>query len=238
MKIRKQQLLVQFKQKQQNLFDIAEHLGLDSKEAIICSQELDSIVIQLQRLDDLKPLIEFLTHFHGNQDYFHSHKVLEKHWRTIFPIDKKSVYVGFFQLAIGMYHYRAKNSIGAIEMLSNASNILKNEAEDVTFLGFDAEKLNQLIVEALKNVMRKRPFSPIEIPILNKMLKLNAINNCKKLGFQWCNPNYTPDIKLIYKHKLLERSDLIQKRTQHLKIKANFNKVNFSRFTDFNLYQI
>lgn len=238
MKTRKQQLLVQFNQKQQDLFQIVNQLGLDSKEAIVCSQELDSIVIQLQRLDDLKPLIEFLTHFHGNQDYFHCYKILEEHWRTIFPIDKKSAYVGFYQLALGMYHYRANNVIGAIEMLSNAANILKTEAEDVVFLGIDAEKLNLFVFDALKNVMRKRPFSPIEIPIVNKTLKLNAKNNCKKLGFQWFNSNYKPDIKLIYKHKLLDRSNIIEKNTQQLKFKANLNKVSFIGFTSFNLYQI
>ena len=238
MKTRKQQLLVQFNQKQQALFHIASQLGLDSKEAIVCSQELDNIVLKLQKLDNLKPMIEFLTYFHGNQDYFHCHTILKEHWRIIFPMEKNSVYVGFFQLAIGMHHYRANNIIGAIEMLSNASNILKNEVEDVAFLGIDAEKLNILMNEVLRNLMRKRPYSSIEIPISNKMLKLNALKNCKELGFQWFNTSYIPDIKLIFKHKLRDRSNFIQKRTQQMKFRANSQKVKLSGFTGFSLYQL
>lgn len=227
MKSTKIKLSEQFDQKQQDLFNIISLFGHCSQLAINCSQELDEIVIKLQRLNDLKPMIEYLTYFHGNQDYFACHDIFEERWKKIHPIDKKSVYVGFIQLAVGMYHYRASNFIGAIEMLTNAAKILKNEIEDVYFLGIEGEKLNQLIYITLRNLMRKRPFSPIEIPIKNNSLKSEAIENCNKLGFNWFDPNYVPDVNIVFKHKLRDRSKIIEKRAQKLKLKTSVNIIKF-----------
>ncbi|MDF2536963.1 MAG: hypothetical protein K0R18_3125 [Bacillales bacterium] len=217
----------QFDQRQKDLFKIVNLFGLSSQEAINCSQDLDKIVIKMQKLSDLKPMIEYLTYFHGNQDYFTCHDIFEEQWKKIHPIDKKSVYVGFIQLAVGMYHYRASNFIGAIEMLTNAAKILKNEIDDVYFLGIDGEKLNQLIFKTLRDLMRKRPFSPIEIPIINNSLKSEAIENCNKLGFKWFDPNYEPSINIILKHKLRDRSKIIEKRAQKMKLKTSENNLTF-----------
>ncbi|MDF2556728.1 MAG: hypothetical protein K0R71_556 [Bacillales bacterium] len=224
MNTRKQLLHLQFKKKQKDLFKIVAQFGLSSQEAINCSQELDKIIYQLQRLNDLKPMIEFLTYFHGNQDYLQCRDILEEHWQTIQPNDKKSVYVGLIHLAFGMYYYRAGNIIVAIEMLSNAVKLLKTDINDIDFIGIDGEKLILLLEDTVKELMEKKPFSPFEIPIINKHLKYLAMENCNKLGLQWFNLNHTPDNAINFKHKM-HRSKVTDIRTQQLSFKANIQKL-------------
>lgn len=222
MNTRKQFLQMKFNQKQQNLFKIVEIFGINSQEAIYCSQELDKIILQLQRLDDLKPLIEFLTYFHGNQDYNHCRNILEGHWKTILPNDKKCIYVGFIHLAIGMHHYRAKNRISAIEMLSNAIKLFTNDFDDLNFLGIDGEKLILSINLTLKNLLSKKPFAPFEIPIVNENLKFVAMENCIKHGFTWFNPNSY--LKTTNKQKLRSYDHVFEKTNYQLNFKANIQK--------------
>ncbi len=165
-------------------------------------------------------MVDYLAYFHGNRDYFHCHDILEEYWKTIKPIDKKSPYVAFIQLAVGSYHYRAGNLPGANKMLSNAKRISLCQQSAITALGIDSVALIDLLTELITDLEHGLPFQDRNIPISNPSLLSAAKKHCQALTMPW-KVDSAPTEAIRLKHRLRDRSEVIEARLQQLQLKRN-----------------
>ncbi|MBE4910347.1 DUF309 domain-containing protein [Bacillus luteolus] len=162
---------------------------------------------------------QFLFHFHGDRDYFECHEVLEEYWKEDAPPERKQYWVGLIQLAVGLYHQRRENFSGAYRMIKNSLSIIKTEEKMILKLGIDYQKLITLLEERLSEIKLKKPYTSINLPITDNNLLTDCIQNCKKQGLQWGLTNAPTDEYIINKHKLRDRSDVIEERDRQMEIK-------------------
>ncbi len=162
---------------------------------------------------------QFLFHFHGDRDYFECHEVLEEYWKEDAPSERKQYWVGLIQLAVGLYHQRRENFSGAYRMIKNSLSIIKTEEKTILKLGIDYQKLITLLEERLNEIKLKQPYTSINLPITDNNLLTDCIQNCEKQGLQWGITNEAIDEYIINKHKLRDRSDVIEERDRQREIK-------------------
>lgn len=155
---------------------------------------------------------QFLFHFHGDRDYFECHEVLEEFWKEDAPPERKQYWVGLIQLAVGLYHQRRENFSGAYRMIKNSLTIIKAEEKMMLKLGIDYPKLVSLLEERLNEIKLKKPYTSINLPMIDDNLLADCIQSCEKQGLQWGLISPTVDDYIMNKHKLRDRSDVIEER--------------------------
>ncbi|WMT39423.1 DUF309 domain-containing protein [Paenibacillus sp. D2_2] len=80
--------------------------------------------------------LAFLVYFNRDRDYFECHEVMEELWLAQ---GSDPLYKGLLQVAVGLFHFRYGNVIGARKMLHSAEERLKSYPMDC--LGIDLGKL-------------------------------------------------------------------------------------------------
>ncbi len=153
--------------------------------------------------------IAYLKEFHHTRDYFECHELLEEYWKEHPDSPHRTTWVGLIQVAVGSYHHRRGNILGAIKMLSSAVKQLR--AEDLTLLGIDAERFMMLLDSRIVQLRQQpdQPFIDLNIPVQDEQLRPYA----KPI------PGYAPDAYLIDKHTLRDRSDVIAARAEQLALR-------------------
>ncbi|WP_100372616.1 DUF309 domain-containing protein [Bacillus sp. FJAT-45037] len=158
--------------------------------------------------------IEFLIEFHSSRDYFECHEILEEHWKEEEKKERKLHWVGLIQLAVALYHERRGNSVGAKRMYHSSLRIIQVESIPLRKLAIDVDELAQLLSTRLVNL--DRPFEDLSIPLTDQDL----INKCQKLSqsrdLTWGHPSQLLLDPLIHKHRLRDRTDVINERQQRL----------------------
>lgn len=155
-----------------------------------------------------KAYIEYLLHFHATRDYFECHEVLEEHWKQT----GEHVWVGFIQLAVGMYHYRRGNIAGARRMLTKAVNACEKEKQAYEALGIHVEQLIALIHTYVERINHGQPYESTCLPIIDASLLHICQQQCGQKGLVWGEKSDMTNEYLIHKHKLRDRSDVIAER--------------------------
>lgn len=175
----------------------------------------------LLRGDILYPraYIQFLIHFHGDRDYFECHEVLEEYWKKTDSKNKDSIWVGLILLAVSTYHHRRKNFKGAIRTLQKALTILKKQEDSVKKLGLDYVQLLQIVQERLSLITSEQLYKSFNIPISDPHLLDLCFATCDQLKFQWGKDSDLTNINLVQRHKLRDRTNVIQERNQSLKMR-------------------
>lgn len=157
--------------------------------------------------------IQFLTHFHGDRDYFECHEVLEELWKKTDSGNKDSSWVGLILVAVSTYHHRRGNFNGAKRTLEKALKIFETPAN----LGLDTKQLNNLLLERLSLIDTETAYTSFELPICDPAL----LEVCKKssvsAGLVWGQGSDITNTSLIHRHKLRDRTDVIRERDQSLK---------------------
>ncbi|KEK25993.1 DUF309 domain-containing protein [Bacillus gaemokensis] len=161
--------------------------------------------------------IQFLTHFHGDYDYFECHEVLEEYWKLKPRGMRDNYWVGFIQIAVSLYHQRRLNWNGAAKMMKSAITILEKEQDSVYKLGLDYQELLSLLKKQLQSIQIKESFTPIFLPILDISLENTCIKLCTERGLSWKNAQSFPNEYIVHKHTLRNRSDVIFERNEQLK---------------------
>jgi uncharacterized protein len=166
-----------------------------------------------------KPYIDYLVYFHSQRDYFECHEVLEEHWKSV-PKNERAIYwVGFIQLAVGLYHHRRNNFEGAKKMMNGAIRILEKEKRVITTLGLDFEELIKLMKTKLNDISHNEPFQHLDLPIVDENLLQVCIERCKEFNTKWKSDS--ADDFIIHKHSNRDRSDVIAARLEELEKKKN-----------------
>lgn len=153
--------------------------------------------------------IRYLVHFHGDRDFFECHEILEEYWKTKDP--QSEVWVALIQLAVGLYHHRRGNLIGARKMI--ASHLKRLNPEDCYRLGLDYKQLAELAEERLEEINHEKPYHELNLPFHDVKLLTQCQAECKERGFTWQGESST-DPQLIHRHSLRDRSDVIQAREE------------------------
>lgn len=159
--------------------------------------------------------IKFLANFHGPRDYFECHEILEEHWKS--EREKRQLWVGLIQLAVSLYHQRRGNYSGAYRMMESAIKIL--EGESLGFLSIDQEALLQMMRARLDDILHKRPYYSLNLPITDHQLIAKCINLCEQMGYEWGNAAQIHDEKIVHKHRVRDRSSVINERKRQLQMK-------------------
>ncbi|MCA1054698.1 DUF309 domain-containing protein [Rossellomorea aquimaris] len=165
------------------------------------------------------PYVEYLVYFHGNRDYFECHEVLEEYWKEVDPGNRSSHWVGFIQIAVGLYHYRRDNVRGAKRMITKAITNLKEKQQHVMNLGLDHSSLISILESILDSIDRSLPYKSIDLPITDPLLIKKAVALSEAKGYEWCLPSDLSNMKLIHRHSMRDRSDVITERQNALKKK-------------------
>ncbi|WP_186306470.1 DUF309 domain-containing protein [Siminovitchia fortis] len=142
--------------------------------------------------------IEFLSHFHGDRDFFECHEVIEEHWKKI-GMEKNSVWVGLIQVAVSFYHYRRGNKKGAVKMMEKAIEILNKKRAEVHSLGISHEHLLSILIRSCRDMQLGAPYQPISLPIQDSELLAVCKERVRSLGFEWGGKDDLNEY-IIHKH--------------------------------------
>ena len=166
-----------------------------------------------------KEYIQFLAHFHGDRDYFECHEVLEEYWKKTDSKNKSSIWVGLILLAVSTYHHRRSNFIGAKRTLKKAFMIFNTQAGWLIKLGLDQPLLNDILKERLSVIEKEEAYYSFDLPICDSILIEMCGEYCEQEGFLWGKASDFTKSSLIHRHKLRDRTSVIEERRQSLKIR-------------------
>ncbi|WP_028399514.1 DUF309 domain-containing protein [Ectobacillus panaciterrae] len=169
-----------------------------------------------------EPYIQYLVHFHGDRDYFECHEILEEYWKRK-PAGQRDIYwVGLIQIAVSLYHYRRQNIKGAVRMMKSAAAILKKEAQAIEQLGLDSKTLLSILLEQLRDMENRQPYTSMSLPIADPRLETACISLCHKRNLIWKSSSDLSNPFLLNKHTLRDRTDVIEERMRQIKRKQRF----------------
>ncbi|KGA98572.1 hypothetical protein AJ85_21715 [Alkalihalobacillus alcalophilus ATCC 27647 = CGMCC 1.3604] len=161
-----------------------------------------------------KAYIDYLTYFHVNHDYFECHEVLEEYWKEKTAKHREIIWVGLIQLSVGLYHERRGNILGADKMLSRAATIFTNNQPALERLSINPELLIKTVEERISQLPnhKNHPFEPIQLPLLDHSLLSKMEKRRGELKLEWQKDGTVPDPFIINKHRLRDRSEVIEER--------------------------
>lgn len=163
--------------------------------------------------------INYLVHFHGDRDYFECHEELEEFWKEDKPEERKNYWVAFIQIAVSLYHQRRHNFKGSLRMMKNASSILHHEEEIVKKLGLGFSELMALINQRIIEIENEQPYTSMFLPIKDEELLSLCKKECEERGLIWGSISNLDDRFLLHKHKLRDRTDVIEERLRQKELK-------------------
>lgn len=165
--------------------------------------------------------IRYLVHFHGNRDYFECHEILEEFWKQEDAGNKMSVWVGLIQLAVSCYHYRRSNYTGAKKTLEKAIKVFNKEGKALSRLGLNKSELFSILMDCLNQIEQKRPYKSFNLPINDPLLLRKCQMLCSELGFIWFSDSDINNPSLVHRHKLRDRTEVIEDRIRAIKAKKD-----------------
>jgi len=163
--------------------------------------------------------IQYLAHFHGDRDYFECHEILEEYWKQVDPGNKNSILVAFIQLAVSNYHYRRGNLKGAKKMLENALTIFVSLKGSICSFGLNSQRLILDINQRLTDIDDLLPYKSNELPILDPLLRKECQESCRQRGFIWGKESDLSKNDIIHRHKLRDRTNVIEARELAIKLR-------------------
>jgi len=160
--------------------------------------------------------LEYLFHFHGSRDFFECHEIMEEYWKE-HPRDPHSrTYVALIQIAVAMYHHRRGNIAGAVKMVQASLRNLQDDA--AASLGLDAAGLRRMLQCRLESLTRaEAPYADMNLPITDPGLIRQVAAICEERSAAWCRSSDMSDPELIHRHRLRDRSGVIEERQRAIK---------------------
>ncbi|KMM38101.1 DUF309 domain-containing protein [Guptibacillus hwajinpoensis] len=163
--------------------------------------------------------IDYLVHFHGLRDYFECHEILEEHWKENPRGERKLHWVGLIQVAVGLYHHRRSNFIGADRMISNAIRIITTERNELEKLSIDVDQLLFDLSHEQNLINSKAPYAGFEIPINNNDLLEKCRERCTELGCIYGSFSDLSNDDLVHRHTRRDRTEVLEERKEQYRIR-------------------
>lgn len=139
---------------------------------------------------------EYITYFHVHRDYFECHEIMEDAWKQKSRFTKQDPEVALIMLATAMYHLRRHNKRGAATLLKKTIQLLKL---NTTFLSYylNVDKLIAILCTFQKDLS----YHSITLP-LTETFEISESSE--------------PTHMIIHKHKLRDRTEVINARLHAL----------------------
>ncbi|WML30813.1 DUF309 domain-containing protein [Neobacillus sp. OS1-32] len=160
--------------------------------------------------------IDYLIHFHGDRDYFECHEILEDYWKQSDPGNKDSIWVGLILMAVSAYHHRRENFAGAKRTLEKAIKIFETQADSLVKLGIDSGELINVLNERLLAIEANHLYTSFSLPIIDSALMEECLKICQQRGLEWGKASDVTNDDLIHRHKLRDRTSVIEERNRML----------------------
>ncbi|MFD7524653.1 DUF309 domain-containing protein [Paenibacillus chitinolyticus] len=162
-----------------------------------------------------KEVLNYLVHFHGDRDFFECHEILEEYWKENPGLPYAETLVGLIQVAVGLYHQRRGNKAGAVKMLGSSLSYLK--VEDLKGLGLAGEDLVARVRQRVREAeLDAVPYEDLDLPVEDSSLLEACKRECALRGFGWGEASDASNLMLINRHKLRDRSDVVEERARQL----------------------
>lgn len=149
--------------------------------------------------------IDYLIHFHTDRDYFECHEILEELWKQDSVLDRNKSLVGLIQIAVGMYHYRRNNLIGARKMFQRVLKKIYVEFEELTLLGLDIDILSEILQNQINRINSQKAYQSIHLPLKKDLLQI-CLEQCKINHLTWNQQSDMSKTYLIHKHSLRNKN--------------------------------
>jgi uncharacterized protein len=160
------------------------------------------------KLNYPKAWIDYLIYFHTDQDFFECHEVLEEHWKN--EGMKGNLWPGLIQIAVALYHQRRSNMNGAKKMITSGIQKLYEERNALIELGLDADTLFEVLENRKKEIDQQKEFTSIALPMSHPLLHA-CLKKSAKTEEDW-KTKRIPDDQIIHKHRLRDRTPVIEER--------------------------
>lgn len=167
--------------------------------------------------------IQYLIHFHGDRDYFECHEILEEYWKQTEPRNKESIWVGLILLAVSAYHHRRGNFSGARRTLEKAEKIFEQNTKSLSAVGLESHQLFSLVTQRLEEIQASIPYRSFSLPISDPLLLKQCSDICEEQGIVWGNESDLSNNGLVHRHKLRDRSSVIEERNKAIATKKAAN---------------
>lgn len=167
-----------------------------------------------------KPYIDYLVEFHGTRDFFECHEIMEEFWKE----QPDSHWLTLIQLAVAVYHERQNNFNGSLRMYEKVIKFLEKNNGSMEQLAIDANALSELVKQRVENIHNRKNYETFTIPITDNALIKQCQILCKEKGLEWEMKEDLNDHALVFRHKLRDRSDVIEERLAALEKKKKERK--------------
>lgn len=164
-------------------------------------------------------LIDYLVYFHADRDYFECHEVLEEYWKSLPKAERSDMWVGLIQIAVGLYHHRRGNFVGAEKMFNGA--IQRLHEEELEQYGFVGHELTKRLRIRKQELHEQKPYSDMDLPIHPERLLAACENRCSERQVRWLSQSDLQNEFLLHKHKLRDRSDVLAEREAEILRRRN-----------------
>lgn len=158
--------------------------------------------------------IDYLIHFQATRDYFECHEIMEEYW---LENDRDKKWLTLIQLAVAVYHERQKNRKGSLRLYRKVLSHLDETPGMLTELAIDEVVVINEVKRRIQINLENGPFENFDLPITDPNLEKQCQTKAIKMNAKWLS--HPEDIDLMYKHKLRDRSDVIEAREQSKELK-------------------
>lgn len=159
-------------------------------------------------------LLKYYNEFIIKQDYFECHEIMEDSWKSKENFTKDLDEVFFIQLSTAEYHYRRDNLYGAKKIYDRAVKRLNSTPIDYKKYGLKSE-IKSLIEGRLHNIDYVN-FKPLQLPLTNDMYRSLHSFAMPDVSFEeffsYIKSLHKKNIMLVEKHRLRDRSEIINVR--------------------------
>lgn len=171
-------------------------------------------------MDELT-LLKYYNEFIIKQDYFECHEIMEDAWKSKAHFSKEDDEIFFIQLSTAEYHYRRNNLYGARKIYRRA--VARLDERHFPHLEYGLESGIIPLVRERLDTIGTEPFTPLLLPLTRPMLealRAYAMPQLSMEGFQGhIGTIHKKDITLVQKHRLRDRSEIINVRNEKLREK-------------------
>ncbi|WP_169911191.1 DUF309 domain-containing protein [Evansella clarkii] len=164
--------------------------------------------------------LEYLFHFHATRDFFECHEVMEEYWKA----NKNIRWLALIQIAVAVYHERAGNMPGSLRLYRKVLCHIRKDPEIFAGLGINTDELTSIVRLRIKNIIEEGVYEPLNLPISDPELIKNCKDICARAELDWCTSENLDDNELIFRHKLRDRSEVIEERLASLTNKQRERK--------------
>lgn len=164
--------------------------------------------------------IQYLVEYHVKRDWFECHEIMEECWKEEQDVELKPTWLMLVKLAVAQYHERRGNYRGAAKLYRGVFELWPLVKWDI--LSIDTAHLRHEVEHHLSIVEEQMQagntvlFEPINMCIVGQELIRACEEYCHHLDETWQVSNTPADNDLIHRHRLRDRTEVINARDQAL----------------------